>query len=146
MRDSATTAKSRRYKSQSASASAKRPKRVTGLKIGGSHLAAARVHNNGVPELVQVARQELEPGVIVGGELRDPEALASALKEFFKRHKLPRQGVRLGIANNRIGVRTFDLSGIDDVKQLENAIRFRAHEALPIPIEQAVIDWQILDD
>jgi type IV pilus assembly protein PilM len=121
-------------------------KRVTGLKIGGSQLAAARVHNNGVPELVQVARQELDPGIIVGGELRDPDALVSALKDFFKRHKLPRQGVRLGIANNRIGVRTFELSGIDDVKQLENAVRFRAHEALPIPIEDAVIDWQILDE
>src|SRR2546423_7803719 len=138
-------AKAPKGKAQDASAS-KRLKRVTGLKIGGSQLAAARVHNNGVPELVQVARQELEPGVIVGGELRDPEALASALKDFFKRHKLPRQGVRLGIANNRIGVRTFELSGIDDVKQLENAIRFRAHEALPIPIEEAVIDWQILDE
>jgi type IV pilus assembly protein PilM len=133
-------------KSQKGSTPSKQLKRVTGLKIGGSQLAAARVHNNGVPELVQVARQDLEPGVIVGGELRDPEALVSALKDFFKRHKLPRQGVRLGIANNRIGVRTFELTGIDDVKQLENAIRFRAHEALPIPIEEAVIDWQILDE
>ena len=131
---------------QTATTASKQFKRVTGLKIGGSQLAAARVHNNGVPELVQVARQELEPGVIVGGELRDPDALVAALREFFKRHKLPRQGVRLGIANNRIGVRTFELSGIDDVKQLENAIRFRAHEALPIPIEEAVIDWQILDE
>src|SRR5919206_4305681 len=121
-------------------------KRVTGLKIGGSQLAAARVHNNGVPELVQVARQELDPGVIVGGELRDPEALSTALKEFFKRHKLPRQGVRLGIANNRIGVRIFEIGGIDDVKQLENAVRFRAHEVLPIPIEEAVIDWQVLGE
>jgi type IV pilus assembly protein PilM len=133
-------------KSQKAATPAKQLKRVTGLKIGGSQLAAARVHNNGVPELMQVARQDLEPGVIVSGELRDPDALVSALKDFFKRHKLPRQGVRLGIANNRIGVRTFELSGIDDVKQLENAIRFRAHEALPIPIEEAVIDWQILDE
>ena len=144
--DKPKATKAQKTKSQKGSTPPKQLKRVIGLKIGGSQLAAARVHNNGVPELVQVARQELEPGVIVGGELRDPEALASALKEFFKRHKLPRQGVRLGIANNRIGVRTFDLSGIDDVKQLENAIRFRAHEALPIPIEQAVIDWQILDE
>ena len=129
---------------QQGSRPAKHMKRVVGLKVGGSQLAAARIHNNGVPELVQVARHELEPGVIVGGELRDPDALAEALKDFFKRHKLPRQGVRLGIANNRIGVRVFDISGIDDVKQLENAIRFRAHEALPIPIEEAVLDWHIL--
>ncbi len=129
-----------------AAASAKRMKRITGLKIGGSQLAAARVHNNGVPELVQVAREDLEPGVIVGGELRDLEGLSVALKDFFKRHKLPRQGVRLGIANNRIGVRIFEIGGIEDVNQLENAVRFRAHEVLPIPIEEAVIDWQVLGE
>jgi type IV pilus assembly protein PilM len=121
-------------------------KRVVGLKLGGSQLAAARVHNNGVPELVQVAREELEPGTIVGGELRDPERLAEALKDFFHRHKLPRQGVRLGIANNRIGVRIFEISGTHDPKQLENAIRFRAQEALPIPIEEAVLDYHVLDE
>ena len=133
-------------KAQKGSQSAKRNKRVTGLKIGGSQLAAARIHNNGVPELVQMARQDLEPGVIVGGELRDPDALAEALKTFFKRSGLPRQGVRLGIANNRIGVRIFDIAGIEDAKQLENAVRFRAHEALPIPIEEAVIDWHVLSE
>ena len=142
----AKTPKALGGKSQKGSAPSKRVKRVTGLKIGGSQLAAARVHNNGVPELVQVAREALDPGVVVGGELRDPDALAAALKGFFKRHKLPRQGVRLGIANNRIGVRIFDIGGIDDVKQLENAVRFRAHEALPIPIEEAVIDWHILSE
>src|SRR6266480_2264755 len=98
--DGPKATKPSKSKSQKASTPTKQLKRVTGLKIGGSQLAAARVHNNGVPELVQVARQELEPGIIVGGELRDPDALVSALKEFFKRHKLPRQGVRLGIANN----------------------------------------------
>jgi type IV pilus assembly protein PilM len=125
---------------------AKKSKRVVGLKLGGSQLAAARVNNSGTPELVQVARTDLEPGVIVGGELRDPDSLAEVLKEFFKQHKLPRQGVRLGIANNRIGVRIFDISGIDDARQLENAIRFRAQEALPIPIEEAVLDFHVLDE
>ena len=144
--DGPKATKAPKSKSHKGSTPSKQLKRVTGLKIGGSQLAAARIHNNGVPELVQVARQELEPGVIVGGELRDPDALSSALKDFFKHHKLPRQGVRLGIANNRIGVRIFELSGIDDVKQLENAVRFRAHEALPIPLEEAMIDWQILDE
>jgi type IV pilus assembly protein PilM len=139
-------AKATKGKSQKTSQSPKRLKRVTGLKIGASQLAAAQIHNNGGPELVQIARQDLAPGVIVGGELRDPDGLAEALKDFFKRHKLPKQGVRLGLANNRIGVRIFEIGGIDDVKQLENAVRFRAHEALPIPIEEAVIDWQVLDE
>jgi type IV pilus assembly protein PilM len=124
----------------------KRAKRVVGLKIGASQLAAARVVNNGSPELVQVAREDLDPGVIVGGELREPELLADALRAFFRKNKLPRQGVRLGIANNRIGVRIFEIAGIEDPKQLENAIRFRAQEALPIPIEEAVLDYHVLGE
>jgi type IV pilus assembly protein PilM len=128
------------------STSHKRAKRLVGLKIGGSQLAAARVVNNGVPELVQVAREPLESGIIVGGELREPELLADSLRAFFRKHKLPRQGVRLGIANNRIGVRILEIAGIDDPKQLENAIRYRAQEALPIPIEEAVLDYHVLGE
>ena len=121
-------------------------KRLVGLKIGASSLAAARVVNNGYPELVQLARGSLEPGIVVGGELREPDALAEALRAFFKANKLPRQGVRLGIASNRIGVRTFEISGVDDPRQLENAIHFRAQETLPIPLEEAVLDYQILSE
>ena len=124
----------------------KRAKKLVGLKIGGSQLAAARIVNNGSAELVQVARESLDHGLVVGGELREPERLAEELRSFFRKHKLPKQGVRLGIANNRIGVRIFEIAGIDDSKQLENAIRFRAQEVLPIPIEEAVLDYQVLGD
>src|SRR6266513_2459980 len=103
---------------KSDSGSSKRVRKLVGLKIGASQLAAARVVNNGSPELVQVARENLERGVIVGGELREPEILAVALKDFFRKNKLPRQNVRLGIANNRIGVRVFEIAGVDDPKQL----------------------------
>jgi type IV pilus assembly protein PilM len=120
--------------------------RIVGLKIGASQLAAARVSNNGSAELLQVAREPLAPGIVVGGELRDPEALAEALKDFFTKHGLPKKGVRLGIANNRIGVRTFEIAGIDDQKQLANAIRFRAQETLPIPIDEAVLDYHLLGE
>jgi type IV pilus assembly protein PilM len=120
--------------------------RIVGLKIGASQLAAARVSNNGSAELLQVAREPLAPGIVVGGELRDPDALAEALKDFFGKHGLPKKGVRLGIANNRIGVRTFEIAGIEDPKQLANAIRFRAQETLPIPIDEAVLDHQILSE
>ncbi len=127
------------------------PRRVSkglvGLKIGASQIAAARVaNNNAQPELVQVAREPLEQGIVVGGELRDPDALGLALKDFFRRHKLPRRGIRLGISNNRIGVRTLEIVGIDDPKQLANAVRFRAQEALPIPIEEAVLDYHLLEE
>ena len=119
---------------------------IVGLKIGASQVAAARVSNHGHPQLLQIGREPLPDGVVVGGELRDVEGLAQALKDLFSKNKLPRKGVRLGIANNRIGVRTFEISGIDDPRQLANAIRFRAQETLPIPLEEAVLDWRVLSE
>lgn len=126
---------------------AKRPSKkqeIVGLKIGASQIAAAKVMNNGgTPRLEQLARTSLEPGVVVAGEVRDVEALGLALDEFFTENNLPRRGIRLGIGTNRIGVRSLDVEGIDDVRQLGNAVRFRAHEALSIPMDQAVLDFHV---
>src|SRR5205085_6786047 len=123
-----------------------RAKKGGGVKIGASQLSAARVSNNGSIELQQIAREPLEPGIVVGGELRDPDALSAALKKFFKKHKLPKRGLRLGISNNRIGVRVVEISGIEDPDQLRNAVRFRAQDALPISVEDAVLDYHVVGE
>ncbi len=123
-----------------------RSERVVGLKIGGSQIAAACIVNGGRIRLEKVARTPLASGIVVDGELRDPQNLAAALRSFFAEHKLPRRGIRLGIASSRIGVRSFEISGIEDERQFVNAIRFRAQEALPIPLEEAVLDYRVLDE
>lgn len=120
--------------------------RIVGLKIGGSQLAAASISNGGQPRLERAVRTPLRGGIITGGELRDPQALSQALRDFFAENKLPRRGVRLGIASSRIGVRSFAIGGIDDERQFLNAVRFRAQEALPIPLDEAVLDYRVLDE
>jgi type IV pilus assembly protein PilM len=121
-------------------------RQIVGLKIGASQLSAACVEVNGSATLLQVARGPIPRGIVLGGEVRDIVALANELKAFFKKHKLPKRAVRVGIANNRIGVRTIEVTGIEDPKQLANAVRFRAQEALPIPVDQAVLDFQVLSE
>ena len=122
------------------------PKELVGLKIGTSQLAAARVSNNGSARLVALARTPLSPGVVAGGEIRDRSALALALNDFFEHSGLPRDSVRLGLATNRIGVRVLEISGIEDDAQLDNAIRFRAQETLPIPLDAAALDYHVVKD
>jgi len=125
----------------------RRKQEIVGLKIGASQIAASRVVNNGGPaKLVQLARVPLEPGVVVGGEVRDVAALAAALERFFSDNKLPRRGIRLGIGTNRVGVRTVEIDGVDDERQLGNVVRFRAHEALAIPLDQAVLDYHVVSE
>ena len=120
-------------------------RRIVGLKIGASQIAAATVTNNGSAEVVQLVREPLGAGIVAAGEVREPLLLGEALKAFFKKHKLPKKDVRLGVAANRIGVRTFDLPDVSDPHQRENAILFRAQEVLPIPVHEAVLDYHVLD-
>ena len=143
--------KKRRTATGAARPNGAKPKRsrkqeVVGLKIGASQIAASRVVNNGSAKLVQLARVPLEPGVVVGGEVRDVPALARALDRFFQEHKLPRRGIRLGLGTNRIGVRALDIDGIDDERQLANVVRYRAHEALSIPLDEAVLDYRVVSE
>jgi type IV pilus assembly protein PilM len=123
-----------------------RATRKVGLRVGSTQLVAAHVRTNGSVELLQLARTPLAPGLVAGGEVRDSDALADAIKKFFAEHKLPRRDVRLGVASGRIGVRVLEVPPVDDAKQLENAIRFRAHEAIPIPISEAVLDHVTIGD
>jgi type IV pilus assembly protein PilM len=123
-----------------------RHKQVVGLSIGASELAAAVVVNNGHPKLVKAARHPLPADVVAAGEVRDSEALANEIAAFFSAADLPRKNVRLGIGSSRTGVRVFERPTVDDPRQLANAIRFRAYETLPIPIEEAMLDYHIVED
>jgi type IV pilus assembly protein PilM len=123
-----------------------RHKQLVGLSIGASQLSAAVVVNNGSPKLVKTAQHTLPPDVVVGGEVRDSDALANEISAFFSAADLPRKNVRLGIGSSRTGVRVFERPTVDDPRQLANAIRFRAYETLPIPIEEAMLDYHIVED
>jgi len=120
--------------------------RIVGLKIGGSQIAAACIANNGTAKLERIARMPLADGIVSGGELRDVGALAEALRTFFDENEMPRRGVRLGVASSRIGVRSFEIPAIDNEEQFLNAVRFRAQEALPIPLDEAVLDYRVLGE
>jgi type IV pilus assembly protein PilM len=136
----------RKPRKTSSSLSGGRHKQIVGLKIGSSQLSAAVVVNNGKPTLVKAARHALPADVVAAGEVRDPEALAHEIAAFFDEADLPRKNVRLGIGSSRTGVRVFERPTVDDPAQLANAIRFRAYETLPIPIEEAMLDYHVVEE
>jgi type IV pilus assembly protein PilM len=138
--------RSPKQRKPASTSSAGRHKQLVGLSIGASQLSAAVVVNNGRPKLVKAARRTLPADVVVAGEVRDPEALANEIATFFSEADLPRKNVRLGIGSSRTGVRVFERPEVDDPRQLANAIRFRAYETLPIPIEEAMLDYHVVEE
>lgn len=121
----------------------KKTSSLVGLDVEASSIAAAEVSVNGSPRLAATAVAPLPTGVARDGEIVDPDRLAETLKEIWSEHKLSRR-VRVGIANQRVVVRTMRLPLIEDREELESAIRFQAPEQIPMPLEQAVLDWQVV--
>jgi len=116
---------------------------VVGLEIEAGSIGATEVRVNGTAEVTAAAIGALPPGAFRDGEVTDPDAVAEALRSLFAANKLSRR-VRLGIANQRVVVRTLRLPAIDDPKELDSAIRFSAQEQLAMPLEHAVIDHRVV--
>lgn len=121
----------------------KKAANLAGLNIEAGSVAVAEVAVNGTTELVASAVQPLRPGVFHEGEVIDPDGLVTALKSLYSSHKLSKR-VRLGVGNQRVIVRTLRLPAIDDPKEMEAAIRFQAQEQIPMPLDQAVLQHQVV--
>jgi type IV pilus assembly protein PilM len=116
---------------------------IVGLDLDPGHIAAAEVTVNGSLSLKRGAVAELRPGILRDGEVADVPALAEALKTFFAENGLSNR-VRLGIANQRIVVRTLDLPFLEDEKALAAAVKMEAPDHIPMPMDEAILDWQAL--
>jgi type IV pilus assembly protein PilM len=121
----------------------KRDNSLVGLEIEAGSIAATEVRVNGAAELTATAIAPMPFGAFHDGEVTDPEALTKLLRSFFSENKLSRR-VRLGIANQRVVVRTLRLPALEDPKKLEAAVRFEAQEQIPMPIEQAILDHRVV--
>jgi type IV pilus assembly protein PilM len=116
---------------------------LVGLDIEAGSIAATEVQANGSVEVASAAVGPLDPGTFAEGEVLDADRLAAALKDFFAEHKLPKR-VRLGVGNQRVVVRTVRLPAIEDPKEMEAAVRFQAQEQMPMPLDQAVLEHQVV--
>jgi type IV pilus assembly protein PilM len=118
-------------------------KTIVGLEMDPSHLAAAQVEVNGKISVTKGAVADLRPGIVRDGEVADPIALTEELRKLFADNELPTE-VRLGIANQRIVVRTLDVAPLDDPRALEELVRAEAPDHIPVPMDEAVLDFQPL--
>lgn len=114
-----------------------------GLEIESGSVAAAEVQVNGTARVTATAMAPLPADAFRDGEVSDPNAVAKALSSLFSEHKLSKR-VRLGIANQRVVVRTLRLPAIEDPQELAAAVRFSAQEQIAMPLEQAVIDHRVV--
>ena len=115
-----------------------------GIDLEQSSIAGVQVKGAGQGySLTHAAVRALPEGLVFEGEVVDVDGLAAELKTFWKESGFSGKRFSLGVANQKIVVRTMEFP-IIDAKELRAAIEFQAQEAIPIPLEDAILDFQVL--
>jgi type IV pilus assembly protein PilM len=119
--------------------------KVVGLDIGTHAVRAAEVSfGRGLPTLERFGQVALPFGAVSGGEVVDAAAVSSALRRLWKEAGLSSKKVVVGVANQRVVARTAELPAMPDA-ELRSALKYQVQELIPIPVDDAVLDHQVIE-
>jgi type IV pilus assembly protein PilM len=116
---------------------------LVGLDIQPGFVAAVQAHVNGSIVAERAAALPLPADSVRDGEVMDEDAVSEVLRELFDGSGLSKQ-VRVGVANQRTVLRTLELPPVTDHKELAAAVRFQAQDQVPMPLNNAVMDFHPL--
>jgi type IV pilus assembly protein PilM len=114
------------------------------LDIGGSTVAALHLSGaSGRVRLRDYYEAPLPEGLVVDGEIVDADLFARELKGFVGRHGLKGKPVHVGVSNQKVIVRSIDMPEMTE-QELRGAIEYQAQDYIPIPVDDVVLDFQIV--
>jgi len=116
-----------------------------GLDVGSTAVRAAEISASDPPSLVRAAQVPLPPGAVENGEIREPGVVADALKELWRKGGFRGKQVYMGVGNQRVVVREVVLPWLPE-KELKDSLPYQVQEFIPIPVEEAVLDFDILEE
>ncbi|HUI48459.1 MAG TPA: pilus assembly protein PilM, partial [Acidimicrobiia bacterium] len=118
-------------------------RRLIGLDIGTNAVTVAEVTAGTPPRLDMFAQVALPRDAMREGEVADEAAVTDAVARLRSEVGLKKVPVRVGIASPRVVVRQVEMP-VMTRDELMSALQFQAGDLIPIPIEDAVLDFAIL--
>jgi len=115
-----------------------------GIDLGTFSLKAVQLKRSAGK--VQLAKWDAEPtpeGAIDGGMIRDVELLGGKLADLLNRMELRKPKIITAIGGQQVFTRTL-LMPVIPRSDMAAAIQFQLEGILPIPIQEAVIDFSVL--
>lgn len=117
-----------------------------GLDISTGSIKVAEVNaSRKEPILTNLAIIMLPEGAVRDGEIDSAETVSTYLKELWKQNRISKRRVVLGIANQKVIVRPMDLPYMPE-EELANAVKYQVQEFIPIPIDDAIVDYEVVDE
>lgn len=119
-------------------------RRLIGLDVGTSAVTVAEVTPGDPPTLRAFGRVALPHDAGREGEIVDEAAVAAAIDRLRSEVGLRKGPVRVGLASPRVIVRQVEMPVMTRA-ELAGALQYQASELIPIPVDDAVLDFAILD-
>jgi type IV pilus assembly protein PilM len=120
---------------------------AVGLDIGTDHIRLAQLKPSGSTfQLVRYGVVGIPMGSVVEGEIVDADAVGLAVRDVMRATGVrPGSTVAVGVSNQKVVVRLIDLPYMEQA-ELAGAIQYQAQDYIPIPVEEAILDFQIIGD
>jgi type IV pilus assembly protein PilM len=119
---------------------------AVGLDIGSTAVRAAEMSvRRGRTTLERFGQAALPVGAVVDGQVADADVVASAIRRLWRQARFGSRRVIMGVANQRVVVRMVDLPWME-AEELRRSLRFQVQEYIPIPVDDAELDVDVLDE
>lgn len=119
---------------------------VVGLDIGTSGVRAAELTmGKGPATLERFGQVALPLGAVRDGEVIESDVVAAAIKQLWAQAKFSTKKVVVGVANQKVVVRQVDLPWLP-VNELRRSLSFQVQDFIPMPVEQAILDFHPLEE
>ncbi len=117
-----------------------------GLDIGTNTLRVVQLkQSGGLPVLTKYGDLNIARGAINEGEIADLDVISKALATLWKKTSLSDRKVIIGVSNQKVVVRLIELPYMTR-DELKGAIKYQAQDFIPIPVEEAILDFQIVGE
>lgn len=121
------------------------PRSSIGLDIGTSAVRAAEVAGKAPATLTRFGQVALPEGAVSAGEILDVEAVGNAIRDLWRRGGFRLKRVATAVANAKVVVRQVELPFMEEA-ELRDALQFQVQEYIPFPLEEAILDFQIIGE
>lgn len=118
---------------------------LIGLDVGSTSIRAVEATRGKERPVITNFGQALLPAeAVVGGVVKDDKAVTTALRHLWTTQKFTTKSVILAVSHQQVVVRPVEVSNLP-AKEMRQALPFQVRDVLPLPVENAVLDFYPLE-
>jgi len=119
--------------------------RLVGLDIGSTTIKVVEIENSGNSHhLITAGLSATPPRGLLSEATFDQVAMAEAIKKTFADARIASKSVNIALPESMVYTRVVEMPVLSE-KELASAIRWEAEQYIPLPLSDAVLDYQIMD-